>query len=52
MADESADSPGNAADNAIGASLKTPMLAGVPRMTWYANIKILLWRFADKMDGE
>jgi hypothetical protein len=50
--DESADSPENAADKAIGASLKTPMLADVPRMTWYANIKILLWRFADKMDGE
>ncbi len=31
---------------------KGPMLADVPRMTWFANIKILLWRFADKMYGE
>jgi len=27
------------------------MLADVPRMTWFANIKILLWRFADKMEA-
>jgi hypothetical protein len=29
-----------------------PMLADVPRMTWFVEIKMLLWRFADKMDGE
>jgi hypothetical protein len=28
------------------------MLADVPRMAWFANIKMLLWRFVDKMDGE
>jgi len=28
------------------------MLADVPQMTWFANIKMLLWRFVDKMDGE
>jgi len=28
------------------------MLAGVPQMTWFANIKMLFWRFVDKMDGE
>jgi hypothetical protein len=27
------------------------MLADVPRrMIWFAEIKMLLWRFADKMD--
>ena len=31
---------------------KGPMLADVPRMTSFASIKILLCRFADKMDGE
>jgi hypothetical protein len=29
-----------------------PMLADVPRMTWFAKIKMLLWRFVDKMHGE
>jgi len=28
------------------------MLADVPQMTWFANIKMRLWRFVDKMDGE
>jgi hypothetical protein len=28
------------------------MLADVPRMAWFANIKMLLWRFVDKMDRE
>src|SRR5258708_3503663 len=28
------------------------MLADVSQMTWFANIKMLLWRFVDKMDGE
>ena len=28
------------------------MLADVPRMTWFADIKLLLWRFADKIDDE
>jgi hypothetical protein len=41
----------NAAGNVIGASQR-PMLADVPQMTWFANIKMLLWRFVDKMDGE
>jgi hypothetical protein len=56
--DESADLPANAADNVIEASLKAdvgrqrPMLADVPQMTWFANVKMLLWRFVDKMDGE
>jgi hypothetical protein len=49
--DEFADSPANAAGNVIGASLR-PMLADVPRMSWFANIKMLLWGFVDKMDGE
>src|ERR1700682_4000780 len=26
------------------------MLADVPQMTWFANIKMRLWRFVDKMD--
>ena len=44
--DESADSPANAAaDNSSGASLK----ADVPQMIWFANIKMLLWRFVDKI---
>jgi hypothetical protein len=25
------------------------MLADVPKVTWFANIKLLLWRFVDKM---
>jgi hypothetical protein len=29
-----------------------PMLADVPQMSWFANIKMLLCRFVDKMDGE
>jgi hypothetical protein len=49
--DEFADSPANAAGNVIAASLR-PMLADVPRMSWFANIKMLLWGFVDKMDGE
>src|ERR1700737_4463674 len=44
--EESAESPANAAGNIIGASLK----ADVPQMTWFANIKMRLWRFVDKMD--
>jgi hypothetical protein len=28
------------------------MLADVPQMTWFADIKLLLWRFVDKMDGK
>jgi hypothetical protein len=28
------------------------MLADVPRMAWFANIKMLLWRFVDKMDRQ
>jgi len=28
------------------------MLADVPHMTWFADIKLLLWRFLDKMDGK
>jgi hypothetical protein len=31
-----------------GASLK----ADVPQMTWFADIKMLLWRLVDKMNGE
>jgi hypothetical protein len=27
-------------------------LADVPQMTWFADIKLLLWRFVDKMDGK
>jgi hypothetical protein len=27
------------------------MLADVPQMTWFVNIKMLLWRLVDKMDG-
>jgi hypothetical protein len=27
------------------------MLADVPQMSWFASIKMLLWRFVDKMDG-
>jgi hypothetical protein len=27
------------------------MVADVPRMTWFVNVKVLLWRFVDKMDG-
>jgi hypothetical protein len=27
------------------------MLADVPQMTWFANIKLLPCRFVDKMDG-
>jgi hypothetical protein len=27
------------------------MLADVPQMTWFADIKMPLWRFVDKMDG-
>src|SRR5882757_6399368 len=29
-----------------------PMLADVPQMTWFVNIKMLLWRLVDKMHGE
>jgi len=29
-----------------------PMLADVLQMTWFADIKMPLWLFADKMDGE
>jgi hypothetical protein len=25
------------------------MLADVPKVTWFANIKLLLWRFVDKI---
>jgi hypothetical protein len=32
--------------------LKCPMLADVPQMTWFADIKMRLWLFVDKMDGE
>jgi hypothetical protein len=49
--DESADSPANAAGNVIGRHQR-PMSADVPRMTWFANVKVLLWSFVDKMDGE
>jgi hypothetical protein len=28
------------------------MLADVPQMTWFADIKMPLWLFVDKMDGE
>ena len=49
--DESADSPANAAGNVIGVSLR-PMLVDVPQMTWFVNIKMLLWRLVDKMHGE
>jgi len=28
------------------------MLTDVPQMTWFADIKLLLWRFVDKMDGK
>jgi hypothetical protein len=27
-------------------------LADVPRMSWFAVIKMPLWLFVDKMDGE
>jgi len=30
---------------------KRPMLADVPQMTCSRKIKMLLWRFVDKMDG-
>ena len=48
--DESADSPGNAADNVIGASLKADV--GRPSSDdWFAKINMLLWRFVNKMNG-
>jgi hypothetical protein len=47
MGDESADSPANAAGDVIGRHYR-PMLADVPQMTWFANTKMLLWRFVDK----
>jgi hypothetical protein len=28
------------------------MLADIAQMSWFANIKMLLWRFIDKMNGE
>lgn len=49
--DESADSPGNAADNVIGASLKADVGRPSPDDS-FAKIKMLLWRFVDKIDGE
>lgn len=49
--DESADSPANAAGNVVRASLKADV-GRRSQMTWFVNIKMLLWRFVDKMDGE
>ena len=41
----------NCSGSVIGASLR-PMLADVPQMSRFENIKMLLWRFVDKMDGQ
>jgi len=35
-----------------GASLKADVGRRFPQMTWFVNIKMLLWRLVDKMDGE
>src|SRR5216684_771281 len=47
--DESAVSPGNAADNVIGASLKADVGRPSPD-DWFAKIKMLLWRSVHKME--
>ena len=49
--DESAVSPGNAADDVIGASLKADVGRPSPD-DWFAKIKMLLRRSVGKVDGE
>jgi len=49
--DESAESPANTGGNVSAASLKA-MLADVPEMTLFADVKMPLWRIVDKTDGE
>src|SRR3979411_2934941 len=46
--DKYADSPANAAGNVIGDVTKSRRSPD----DWFANVKMLLWRFVDKMDGE
>ena len=49
--DESADSRASAAGNVVRASLKADV-GRRSQMTWFAKIKMLLWRFVDKVHGK